>query len=99
MGKVESCDLVVSNVCFEVWLLAHFQKMTPGLKEKRWLNQKLGQYLGEEYIKGDSAQIEKILDDDKVFTAIKNTEEISSINCASQSTNIGVIVKRVIEEE
>jgi hypothetical protein len=37
-------------------------------------------------------------DDDKVFEAIKNTEEISSINCACQSTNIGVIVSNVIKE-
>ncbi|WGS68714.1 RloB family protein [Lactiplantibacillus plantarum] len=96
--KVESCDLVISNICFEVWLLAHFQKMTPGLKSTKWLNQKLGQYLGEEYIKGDSSQIEKILDDDKVFTAIKNTEKISSINCTCQSTNIGVVVSSVIKE-
>lgn len=96
--KVESCDLVISNICFEVWLLAHFQKMTPGLKNTKWLNQKLGQYLGEEYIKGDSSQIEKILDDDKVFTAIKNTEKISSINCTCQSTNIGVVVSSVIKE-
>ncbi|ANN49199.1 hypothetical protein A6F53_08045 [Levilactobacillus brevis] len=96
--KVESCDLVVSNICFEVWLLAHYQKMTPGIKSTKWLNQKLGYYLEDEYIKGNSSQIEKILDDDKVFEAIKNTEEISSINCACQSTNIGVIVSNVIKE-
>lgn len=94
---IESCSLVISNYCFEVWLLAHFKTMTAGFKNLTSLKKELSQFLGETYVKGNSSQIEKILNDDRVLKAIKNTNTISSIKCEEQSTNIGVIVQDIIK--
>lgn len=40
--------------------------------------------------------MEKILSDNKVFEAIKNTEKISQISLEKQSTNIGQIVSDIL---
>lgn len=98
------CQIGLSNCSFEVWLLAHFQKMTPKPIEfsKRWqeqLEESLGKYLGKKYKKNkivNNKQMEKILSENKVFEAIKNTEKISKISLDKQSTNIGPIVSDIL---
>lgn len=66
-NRVATCKLGISNISFEVWLLAHYEKITPGIKSQSELCYQLSRCLNDQYIKANSGQIETILKDDKVF--------------------------------
>lgn len=87
----ESMTIVFSNITFEVWLLGHFEKMTPGIISKTELIKRLTKYLGQPYKKGNSNQIAKFID--RYVDAIDNVGTISIINFDKQSTNVGRVVK------
>ncbi|BDZ30540.1 RloB family protein [Lactiplantibacillus sp. WILCCON 0030] len=94
--RIADCQLGFSNRSFEVWLLAHYRKMTVRVEDTRHLCAELSQFWGYVYVKGDSQQMESILKDDKVFQAIDNTQTLTSLSIDKQSTNIGTIVSTVI---
>jgi len=93
---ISICELGFSNRSFEVWLLAHYRKITARIEDQRHLCTELSKYLGYEYIKGSSQQMESILKGDKVYQAIANTKAVADIAVDQQSTNIGMIVNAVI---
>jgi len=95
--KVADCQLGYSNLAFEVWLLAHYRKMTARIEDIRHLCSELSQCLGHEYIKGNSQQMERILNNDKVFRAIDNTSTLTAISVEQQSTNVGLTISTVID--
>ncbi|GGG35046.1 RloB-like protein [Lactobacillus apis] len=105
--KKASCQVCVSNCSFEVWLLAHYEKMTPKVIESSsiWqknLKRKLTEHLGEEYVKVESTNtklIRKILEDDKVYDAINNTQSIAVYSDTNQSTDITSIIKNLIKQQ
>ena len=78
---------------FEVWLLAHFEEVTPRLLSKVALKNKLGIHLQTEYVKADSDQLEKIVKNYDM--AVKNAEGISKVDFEHQSTNIGALILKI----
>lgn len=90
------CKLGISNLSFEVWLLAHFQSITNRIENQMHLNAQLSGYLNADYVKGNSRQMETIVKDDKVYVAIENASNVSMFSVNRQSTNIGDIVAEVI---
>lgn len=105
--KKASCQVCVSNCSFEVWLLAHYEKMTPKVIEysSTWqknLEQKLTKYLGEKYVKEESTNtklIKKILANNKVYAAINNTQSIAVYSDTTQSTDINLMIKSLINQQ
>lgn len=91
------CKVGFSNVSFEVWLLAHFQKMNKSKKSERNLYKELSKELNIKYKKGDPKQMEKIISKNKVMNAIDNSKSIRNFSIDFQSTNIGEIIKEIIE--
>lgn len=91
-----TCKIGFSNSSFEVWLLAHYQKITSTIISQKDLYVALTKYLNQKYVKANRRQIENILKDDKVCTAIENTKNVSTVSVSKQSTNIGNIVTEVI---
>lgn len=89
----EAFEIGFSNATFEVWLLAHFEEVTPRLLSKVALKNKLGNHLQTEYVKADSDQLEKIVKNYEV--AIKNTDGISEVDFSHQSTNIGALILKI----
>lgn len=77
-AKKENIHLGFSNLMFEVWLLAHFEKISPRVLSKTSLMNKLSKYLSEPYKKANSNQLEKIIFHHE--EAILNAESISQIN-------------------
>ncbi|AAZ54086.1 hypothetical protein Tfu_0048 [Thermobifida fusca YX] len=45
LGRREEVKVVVSNPCFELWLLYHFQELTSGVHRTVLLKEKLPKYL------------------------------------------------------
>jgi len=80
-----------SNSSFEVWLLAHFEKLGRQVIPQKSLEQKLTNKLGSKYKKADLTQIDKIVKSFKI--AITNAEHIEEIDFNFQCTNIGKIIK------
>lgn len=92
-AKEESFEVGFSNTSFEVWLLAHFEEMTPKLLSKEILKKKLGNHLKNEYIKADTSQLETIINNFE--KAVKNTSQIAEINFEYQSTTIGSLISKI----
>lgn len=90
------CKVGMSNSSFEVWLLAHYQKINSTVKNQNELYQDLTKHLKKKYIKANRRQIENILKDDKVLDAIRNTEYVANISASKQSTNVGNIINDII---
>lgn len=89
----EAFEIGFSNMTFEVWLLAHFEEVTPRLLSKVALKNKLGIHLQTEYVKADSDQLEKIVKNYDM--AVKNAEGISKVDFEHQSTNIGALILKI----
>lgn len=93
-----SCKVGFSNSCFEVWLLAHYERVTCSLTKDSELYKKLSNYLNADYKKGNPKQMAKIVSNNKVFNAIQNSKEIKRFSSGYQSTNIGEIVNDIIDD-
>lgn len=94
--RLSDCQIGFSNLSFELWLLAHYRKVTVRVEDERHLCAALSEFLGAEYIKGNGQQMESIIKDDKVFQAVANTKNLTAISVDQASTNIGTIVSAVI---
>lgn len=95
--KCSVCSLGMSNYAFEVWLLAHFEKINGGILSKASLNKKIGKYLGEKYIKGNVGQLRKIIKENRIFIAIENVRDVSIFDANTQSTDIGRILEKILK--
>lgn len=94
------CQLGISEKSFEVWLLAHFEQVTPGIMSQKQLYKELTNKLGNTYKKADPSQIKGILDGDRVYDAICNSRLITPFkNNGMQSTDIGSIVNSIIRND
>ena len=92
-AQKENFQIGFSNVAFEVWLLAHFEQLTPRLLTTSKLKEKLGKHLSHNYKKTDSSQLEKIVENYE--TAITNADRVSMIDFKYQCTNIGSVIRKI----
>lgn len=77
--------ILFSNICFEVWILMHFQPVTATYTRKQLSSKLSGKnYFNEEYSRNKGQKINILYD--KVATAKKNADRISSPS--DQSTKI-----------
>lgn len=93
-NSYEDITFIYSNEAFEVWLVAHLEKMTPGIIPRKQLNRKLTQFLNEEYDKTNEKHIRKIINATHHFidTPKENTSSISEISYTTQCTNFGTLL-------
>lgn len=103
-AKKQGIHIGFSNSCFEVWLLAHFEKLNKSHTKQR-LYKRLEYHLDcKQYSrrhKNDQELLEKI--EDLVFTAMENTatmEDLSqiTINCEPY-TNIGKMIQCIYDRD
>ncbi|WP_326516176.1 RloB family protein [Ligilactobacillus murinus] len=93
----EKFTIGFSNITFEVWLVAHFESMTSHLISKQSLKDKLSRYLQAKYIKANSDQLEKIIEN--LDVALKNSALISKVDLCGQSTNIGEMIMKIKQDQ
>lgn len=93
----EKFTIGFSNITFEVWLVAHFEPMTSHLISKQGLKDKLSRYLQAKYIKANSDQLEKIIEN--LDVALKNSALISKVDLCGQSTNIGEMIMKIKQDK
>ncbi len=93
----ENFTIGFSNITFEVWLVAHFEPMTSHLISKQGLKDKLSRYLQAKYIKANSDQLEKIIEN--LDVALKNSALISKVDLCGQSTNIGEMIMKIKQDQ
>ena len=93
----ENFTIGFSNITFEVWLVAHFEPMTSHLISKQGLKDKLSRYLQAKYIKANSDQLEKIIEN--LDVALKNSALISKVDLCGQSTNIGEMIMKIKQDK
>ena len=102
INQNDDTRLVFSNVAIEVWLLAYYQQMTSGPVHSSADNDKnireLSRHLGEEYQKGNSIQIDKIINsaEHPIDTANNNTSSIRELCFDRQCTNVGIFLQELI---
>lgn len=98
----ENTRLVFSNVGIEVWLLAYYREMTSRPVSSSADNdiniRELTKHLGEAYEKGNSIQIDKIINSARhpINTANDNTSSIRELCFNRQCTNVGVFLQELI---
>lgn len=95
-------ELIFSNVSFEVWLLAHYQRMTDrpvdADADNARYRRELSNRLGEPYKKGYSAQLDKIISsaEHPIDTAFNNTSAIQELSYDNQCTNVGPFLRQLV---
>lgn len=101
-NQMHNVELIFSNVAFEVWLLAHYQKMTARPVDANTDNdvykQRLDNYLNASYKKGYSVQLDKIISsaEHPIDTAFNNTSTIQELNYDNQCTNVGPFLRQLV---
>lgn len=104
-SKKERINIGFSNECFEVWLVAHFEKPNPSFTKDN-LYKKLENHLScEQYgrcHKDDEELLRRGLED-RVSIAIGNSKEFKTFNQTQVKTtpytNIGQIVQEIFKQE
>ena len=100
--QMQNVELIFSNVAFEVWLLAYYQKMTARPVDANTDNdvykQRLDNYLNASYKKGYSVQLDKIISsaEHPIDTAFNNTSTIQELNYDNQCTNVGPFLRQLV---
>ena len=98
-AKNEGFKIGFSNFNFEVWLLAHFEKLTKGPtdpQDKAMLETKLTKNLNQSYKKGDHKQLEKIILNHK--QAVENASAVNVASFDYQCTTIGTMLEDILSE-
>ena len=98
-AKREGYKIGFSNLNFEVWLLAHFEKLTKrptDLNDKTMLETKLTRNLNQSYKKGDRKQLEKIVPYYK--QAVENAKDVNEADFDYQCTTIGVMIEDILDK-
>jgi len=92
-AKMANINIGLSNIMFEVWLLAHFQNLQSQYIPKNILLEKLSFHLDKKYKKADTDILEMIVD--KYENAIHKARDVSKIDFQNQSTNLGEIIDKI----
>lgn len=103
-AKDNKIDIGFSNSCFEVWLLAHFEKPNQSHTKDR-LYTKLEEHLNceqyENHHKNDKDLLMKL--EDFVSIAMKNTSAMGSLNQQTivyePYTNVGTIIQSIYNQD
>lgn len=101
-NQMQNVELIFSNVAFEVWLLAHYQRMTVRPVDADADNARyrrvLSNYLDAPYKKGDSVQLDKIISsaEHPIDTAFSNTSTIQALDYDNQCTNVGPFLRQLV---
>lgn len=82
LAEKHGIKVAVSNPCFEVWLLAHFEHSTSFVSDRRTLGRRLDKYLPG-YSESKSLRVEVV---DNVETALKNTAALRKFHAANPGT-------------
>ena len=102
INQNEYTRLVFSNVAIEVWLLAYYQQMTSRPVHSSADNDRnireLSRHLGEAYQKGNSIQIDKIINsaEHPIDTAHNHTSSIRELCFDRQCTHVGIFLQELI---
>lgn len=101
-NQMHNVELIFSNVAFEVWLLAHYQRMTArpidaDVDNARY-RRELSNCLNEPYKKGDSVQLDRIISsaEHPIDTAFNNTITIQELSYDYQCTNVGPFLRQLV---
>lgn len=100
--QMQNVELIFSNVAFEVWLLAHYQRMTArpvdADADNARYRRELSNYLDEPYKKGYSVQLDKIISSAEypIDTAFNNTITIQELSYDYQCTNVGPFLRQLV---
>ena len=101
-NQKKNVELIFSNVAFEVWLLAHYQRMTSrpvdaNVDNDRYRHE-LSNYLNVPYKKGSSVQLDKIISsaEHPIDTAFNNTSAIQELDYDYQCTNVGPFLRQLV---
>ena len=101
-NQMHNVELIFSNVAFEVWLLAHYQRMTArpvdaDVDNARY-RRELANCLNEPYKKGNSVQLDRIISsaEHPIDTAFNNTSAIQELNYDNQCTNVGPFLRQLV---
>lgn len=97
--------ILFSNICFEVWILMHFEPVTAAFSRPQLFSKLSGkQYFNEEYSKNKGQKIDILRD--RVSTAVKNANRISSptdqptqIIKKDPYTNINLYLKEIFQTD
>ena len=92
----EGFKIGFSNLNIEVWLLAHFEKLTnrpTSLSDKKPLEGKLTKYLNQKYKKGCRKQLEKMISNYE--QAVANADEVSEAKVDYQCTTVGSMIEEI----
>ena len=92
-AKEEGFGIGFSNISFEVWLLAHFEKLTKGLLSQKSLEISLSQHLKQSYKKANQKQLEIIIS--KYEAAINNANVVNKVDFDYQCTTIGTMIEEI----
>lgn len=98
----QNVTLIFSNVSFEVWLLAHYQRMTArpvdADADNARYRRELSNYLDAPYKKGDGVQLDKIISlaEHPIDTAFNNTSAIQELDYDYQCTNVGPFLRQLV---
>ncbi len=97
-SAIKNCNYNVawSNPNFEIWLLAHFKKITRYVSKNDVLQELSKEFqkneLGE-YIKNDTNIFEKVTSQEKIHTAINNCEYMENLNKKGQASKRNPMTK------
>lgn len=107
-AKKEEIGMIYSSLCFEVWILSHFQKVD-SIKSSTWLYNEVGKHLDISHYANNKGQndLQKFKNKlkDLVNVAYDNTSSMipldGNIYVFSQSvyTNVGQSIKRIFQTE
>lgn len=104
-SKKEGINISFSNECFEVWLVAHFEKPNPSFTKKK-LYKKMETHLSctqYERFHKDNEELLKVHLEDRVSSAVENCKEFGKFNQTqikvTPYTNIGQIVKEIFDQK
>ena len=97
-SAIKNCDYNVawSNPNFELWLLAHFKKVSRYVSKDDVIQELSKEFqkkgLGE-YTKNDTNILEKVTSEDRLHTAIKNCEYMEEVNKDGQASQRNPMTK------
>lgn len=97
--------ILFSNICFEVWILMHFEPVTAAYTRKQLFAKLSGKkYFNEEYSRNKGQKINILRD--RISTAVKNANRISSPSDESTKiikkdpyTNVNLYLKDIFQTE
>lgn len=95
---IKNCDYNVawSNPNFELWLLSHFKKANRYISKDNVLQELSKEFQKEglgEYTKNDTNIFEKVTSEERLHTAIKNSEYMEELNKYGQASRRNPMTK------